>query len=65
MRALIVIVLLVLVLGLIGWLQFSSPDGNPTIRVDSDKVNADTSEAIEQAKEAVDSAAQKIDSSIK
>lgn len=64
MRALIAIVLLMLVLGLIGWLRFSSPDGNPTIQVDTEKVKQDTAEIVEKSKQAVDTAAKKIDANI-
>ncbi len=63
-RAVIVIVLLLLVLGLFGWIQFQSPDGDPTIRVDADKVQQDTSEIVEKSKQVIDSAAEKIDASI-
>lgn len=64
MRALIVIAVLVALLVWAGWLQFSSPNGDPTLRVDTDKVRHDTSNMVEKSKEAVDSAAQKIDASI-
>ncbi|TWT53771.1 hypothetical protein Pla22_14040 [Rubripirellula amarantea] len=64
MRVVVLILVLVLVLGLIGWLQFSSPNGNPTIEVDTDKVRQDTSTIVEKTKNAVDSAAGKIDASI-
>ena len=64
MRAVIAIVLLLLILGFVGWVQFSSPDGDPTIRVDKEKIKQDTSEIVEKTKQAVDSAAGKIDASI-
>lgn len=64
MRALIVIVVLLLILAAVGWLKFSTPSGDPTLRVDTEKVRQDTSTIVEKSKEAVDSAAQKIDASI-
>ncbi len=64
MRAIIAIAIVLLILGFIGWIQFSSPDGDPTIRVDSDKVKQDTSAFVEKSKRAVDNAAEKIDASI-
>ncbi|WP_283434617.1 hypothetical protein [Neorhodopirellula lusitana] len=64
MRVLIVVVVILVILGLVGWLRFSSPDGNPTIRVDTQKVKQDTSELMENSKQAVDIAAEKIDQSI-
>lgn len=64
MRAIIAIAVVLLVLGLVGWIQFSSPNGDPTVRVDSDKVRRDTSMIVEKSKQAVDSAAEQIDASI-
>ncbi len=64
MRAVIVIVVVVFVLALIGWIQFGSSDGDPSIRVDSEKVKRDTSSVVEQSKVIIDDAAQKIDASI-
>ena len=64
MRAIAVVIVIVLILVAIGWLQFSSPNGDPTIRVDTEKVSSDTSAVIEQSKQAVDRAAEKIDASI-
>jgi hypothetical protein len=64
MRAVIVIVVIVLVLGLVGWLQFSSPNGEPTIRVDTDKIKQDTSQIVEKAKDVVEETAENLDTSI-
>ncbi|MCC7335044.1 MAG: hypothetical protein IT422_08105 [Pirellulaceae bacterium] len=64
MRALIVIVILLLILAAVGWLKFSSPNGDPTLRVDTEKVRQDTSTIVEKSKQAVDHAAEKIDASI-
>ena len=64
MRAILVIVVLALVLGWVGWLKFSSPDGDPTIRIDADKVKADTGMLVEKSKQAIDSAEKKIDQSV-
>ena len=47
MRA--VIVMLLLILGLFGWVQFHSSDGDPTIRVDIDKVKQDTNQIVEKS----------------
>jgi hypothetical protein len=64
MRAVIVIVVIVLVLGLVGWLKFSSPDGDPILRVDTDKIKQDTSELVEKAKDVVDGTAENVDANI-
>ncbi len=60
MRVVIVVLVLVLILGLVGWLRFSSPNGDPTIRVDTEKVKQDTSEMVEKSKQAFDGAAENI-----
>ncbi len=64
MRVLLVIVALVLVMLVIGWLRFSSPEGNPTIQIDGDKVKQDTSSLVDSTKSAVNQAADSIDNSI-
>jgi predicted PurR-regulated permease PerM len=68
MRAVIVVAVLLLILGLIvlvGWVGFSSPDGDPTLRVDTDKVQRDTSAIVENAKEVANEAAVNIDKAAK
>jgi len=62
MRAIIVIIFLVLILAAVGWLRFSSPNGNPSVEIDAAKVRQDTSEVIESSKRAVGAAADDIDS---
>ena len=64
MRAVILIAVIVLILGLLGWLQFSSPDGDPTIRVDTDRIKQDTSEIVEKTKDVVDEITGKVDASV-
>lgn len=61
MRALIVVAVIILIAVLVGWLSFSSPTGDPTIRVDTDKIDRDTSAFVEGSKAAVDKAASTID----
>ena len=61
MRAILVIVVLVLVLAGVGWLSFSSPDGDPTIRINSEKVKSDSAVIVEKSKEAFSNAAERID----
>ncbi|WP_404305396.1 hypothetical protein [Neorhodopirellula lusitana] len=52
MRTLIIAGVIIVVLVLVGWLRFSSPEGDPTIRVDTDRVKQDTSNIVEKAKDA-------------
>ena len=61
MRAVIVIVVLAVVLVLVGWVSFSSPEGNPTIRVNSEKVKNDTAVIVDKTKQAVENVADKVD----
>jgi len=64
MRAVVVILVILLILGLVGWIQFGSPEGDPGIRIDTEKVEQDTSEMVEGSKRAIGNAAEKIDESI-
>ncbi|WDQ16340.1 hypothetical protein [Rhodopirellula sp. P2] len=61
MRALIFVVAIVLLMAVVGWLRFTSDDGDPTVRVDTDKVRQDTSSLVETSREAADGAAKAID----
>lgn len=64
MRAVIIVLVIVLILAAVGWLQFSSPNGDPTLRVDTDKVKQDTTGIVEQSKQAIDRTAEAVDASI-
>ncbi|TWU02012.1 hypothetical protein [Neorhodopirellula pilleata] len=64
MRAVVVILVILLILGLVGWIQFGSPNGDPGIRIDTEKVEQDTSEMVEQSKRVIGDTAEKIDESI-
>ncbi|HBJ35708.1 MAG TPA: hypothetical protein DDZ51_13375 [Planctomycetaceae bacterium] len=61
MRAVLIIAFLVLILVAIGWLRFFSPDGDPTVQVDTEKVQEDTSAFVEQSKRVAGDAAEAID----
>ena len=61
MKGLVITVAIVLLLLLIGWLQFSTPDGDPTIRIDTDKVEQDTSAVVDKAKEAAREVDRRVD----
>jgi len=64
MRAVVIILVLLLILGLVGWIQFGSPDGDPGIRIDTQKVEEDTSKMVQKSKQAIGDAAEKIDESM-
>lgn len=61
MRAVIIIAFLILVLVAVGWIRFFSPDGNPAVQVDTDKVQEDTSTFVEESKRALGGAADAIE----
>jgi len=61
MRAVIIVAFLILILVAVGWLRFFSPDGDPTVQVDTDKVQEDTSAFVEESKRIVGDAAEAID----
>ena len=63
MRALLVIVVLVVVLALVGWISLSTPDGDPTLRVNSDKVKEDTAVIVDKTKQAIGNVADKVNES--
>lgn len=54
MRALLVAVVVVIVLALLGWLRFGTPDGNPTLQIDTEEIREDSGEIVEQGKAAVE-----------
>ena len=64
MRAILVIVVIVLVLAWVGWVNLSTPDGNPTLQINSDKVKADSAAIVEKSKQAIDNAANKIEENV-
>lgn len=53
MRGVIVVVVVVLVLALLGWLRFSSPSGDPAVRIDTAEIQEDTGEIAEQGRAAI------------
>ncbi len=64
MRAVIVILVVLLILALVGWLQFSSIDGGPGVRLNTEKIEQDTSAVVEDSQQAIQRAADKIDATI-
>ena len=60
MRILIAVVVIVAVLGFVGWIQFSSPNGDPTLRMDTNKMKEDTSAIVDKSKELTHQAADQV-----
>ena len=54
MRFILTLILLLIVLAVFGWISFSSPDGNPTLRVNTERVKEDTSRIIDRSRDAID-----------
>lgn len=61
MRTVIIVAFLILILVAVGWLRFFSPDGNPSVQVDTEKVKDDTSAFVDESKRVVGQAADSID----
>ncbi len=57
MRGIIILVLLVLVMGLAGWITFGSNPGQTTINIETDKIQRDTETAVENTEKMIDSGA--------
>lgn len=61
MRVLIAVVVIIAVLAFVGWIKFSSPDGDPTLRIDTNKVKQDTSAIVDKSKEITHRAVDQVD----
>ncbi len=59
-RVLFVIVAIVLLLMLFGWLRYGTPDGRPSIQVDTDKVQQDTNEIANQTERVIERATEAV-----
>lgn len=62
MKALLITLAIVGVLFFLGWLSFTSSDGSASVTLDSGKVKADTSTAVEKGKELVEEGIEKLKS---
>lgn len=51
LRTILIIAIIALVLGLMGWLKFSNSGNETTIKLDKAQVKEDTGKAVEKAKE--------------
>lgn len=61
MRALVALIAIVVILAIVGWLKFGSPNGDPTVQVDTDKVQKDTSAMVESVKDAANEIDKRVD----
>ena len=57
MRGIIILALLVLILGLAGWITFGSAPGRTSINIETDKIQRDTETAVENTEQMIDSGA--------
>ena len=57
MRWVIAVVVIVLIMALLGWLRFDNQEGNPSIEMDTNRMQQDTQEVVDQAKDAVGASA--------
>jgi hypothetical protein len=61
MRAVVVVIVIAIVLVLVGWLQFGIFDGDPTIRMNTDKVKQDTSAIVDETRNAAEEIDRRVD----
>lgn len=54
MRTVIVIVVIVVALAAIGWLSFGTPQGEPTIQIETEEVEQDTEDMARAGSRAVE-----------
>ena len=55
MRGIIILALIILAMGLAGWLTFGSNPGRTTINIETDKIQRDTETAVENTEGMIDS----------
>ena len=60
MRAIIILALIVLLMGLAGWLTFGSAPGKTSITIETDEIRRDTEDALEKTEEVIKSGARAI-----
>ncbi len=57
MRAIIILALIVLLMGLVGWITFSNEPGRSSINIETDKIEQDAENAVESTGEMLESGA--------
>ena len=62
MKALLLTIAILALLFGLGWLSYRSGDGSASVTIDTDKVKADTSAAVEKGKELVEDGVDKLKS---
>ncbi len=55
MRAIIILAVIVLLMGLVGWLTFGNAPGRATINIETDEIQRDTKTAIENTERMIES----------
>ncbi|OYP36392.1 hypothetical protein [Rhodopirellula sp. MGV] len=61
MRGLLIAAVVVAALFLVGWLKYDNTGGDPTVRMDSQSVQEDTSEMVRATRDAADEIDRRID----
>ncbi|MDZ4656984.1 MAG: hypothetical protein SH868_05325 [Bythopirellula sp.] len=60
MRAIIVLAVILLLMGLVGWLTFGNSPGRATINIETEEIQRDTKNAIENTERMIESGARAI-----
>lgn len=61
MRVLIAVIVIVAILGFVGWIKFGTPNGDPTLQLDTNKMKEDTSAIVDKSKELTNQALDQVD----
>jgi hypothetical protein len=60
MRAILILAVIALLMGLAGWMTFDSDPGRTSINIETDKIERDTEEAVDNAENLIESGARAI-----
>lgn len=60
MRAIIILAVIVLLMGLAGWLTFGHSPGRSSINIETDEIQSDTKSAVENTERMIESGARAI-----
>ena len=65
MRALLILILIVVLMAIGGWLVFNFGNDSTSVKVNSDKIKQDTSQAVEATKELLNRAEKNFEQAVK
>jgi hypothetical protein len=60
MKAILILIVIGLILALIGWISFRKDDNGATMRIETDRIERDTGEAVDRGRELIEDARREI-----